>query len=239
VDDPARRQLAHGLQRRGEMQQFLDPTALLIVLGGTLLAMLLRSPFADVRRAFAALATLARPRFDAAPMLSQIAALARIAKRHGVIALDRSVITDTDLAEGIAAIVDNHPPAEVAQLVAHARRARIERHAAAADVWAAAAEAAPAMGMVGTLVGLARMFASMSDAGAIGGAMAVALLATLYGALLANLIFMPVANRLRCNGRAEAFERARLEAPLVALAERERPRAAIVPTPKRGLASIA
>ena len=60
-------------------------------------------------------------------------------------------------------------------------------------------------------------------AAAIGGAMAIALLATLYGALLANLVFMPIANRLRVAGRSEAFERARIEAPLVALAERELP----------------
>lgn len=206
------------------MEQFLDTTALVIVLGGTCLAALLRAPLADVRRALAALRTLARPRFDAEPMHVQIAALARIAKRHGVIALDRSVITDPDLAAAIGGIVDNQPPAAVAQLVTHARRARIERHAAAADIWAAAADAAPAMGMVGTLVGLARMFASMSDPAAIGGAMAVALMATLYGALLANLVLMPVASRLRTAARAEAFERARLEAPLIDLAERERPR---------------
>jgi chemotaxis protein MotA len=78
--------------------------------------------------------------------------------------------------------------------------------------------------MVGTLVGLARMFSTMNDPSAIGGAMAIALLATLYGALLSTLVFMPVAARLRALGRAEAFERARLEAPLVALARRETPR---------------
>lgn len=206
------------------MEQFLDPTAVAIVFGGTFIAMILRARISDVGRALASLTTLGRRRFTADAMLKQIAALARIAKRHGVIALDRSVITDPDLAIGIAAIVDNERPADVAERIVHARRSRIERHAAAADVWAGAAEAAPAMGMVGTLVGLARMFSTMTDASAIGAAMAVALLATLYGAVLANLVFMPIANRLRANARAEAFERARIEAPLVKLAERERPR---------------
>ncbi len=204
--------------------QFLDPVAIAIVGGGTVLAILLRTPIRDLGRAIAALRTLGRARFDAAPLLLQIAALGRIAKRHGVMALDRSVITDADVAAAIAAIVDGAPADDVATLIRHRRHARIERHVAAADVWAGAAEAAPAMGMVGTLIGLARMFATMSDPAAIGGAMAVALLATLYGALLANLVFMPVANRLRALGRSEAFERARLEAPLVALAEREAPR---------------
>ncbi|WP_430635373.1 MotA/TolQ/ExbB proton channel family protein [Sphingomonas hankookensis] len=87
----------------------------------------------------------------------------------------------------------------------------------------AVAELAPLLGMIGTLVGLVRMFMAMTDPAAIGQAMAVALLSTLYGALLAALVGMPIAGRLRRLARAEAFERARLEAPLVALARRERP----------------
>ncbi|RMB51859.1 chemotaxis protein MotA [Sphingomonas sp. PP-CE-3A-406] len=208
-----------------------DPVALAIVGGGTALAVVLRTPARDLGRALAAVTILGRARFDADPLLQQITALSRIAKRHGVMALDRSVITDNDVAAGIAAIVDGGTANSVATLVQHRRRARIERHVAAADVWAGAAEAAPAMGMVGTLIGLAQMFATMNNPDAIGGAMAVALLATLYGALLANLVFMPIANRLRAQGRTEAFERARIEAPLVALAERETPRGYVAPSP--------
>jgi len=203
---------------------FLDPLALAIVAGGTLLATLLRHPLADVGRAVSALRVLPRPRFSADPLLKQVSALTRIARRHGTMALDRTVIADRDVAAAVAAIVDGAEPDSVAELVRHARRARIERHCAAADVWSGAAEAAPAMGMVGTLVGLAGMFATMTDPTAIGGAMAVALLATLYGALIANLLAQPVAIRLRTRARAEAFERTRLEAPLLALAVQEAPR---------------
>lgn len=208
------------------MHQFFDPLALAIVLGGTALAAMLRAPIADTGRALAALATLARARFAAAALLAQVAALGRIAKRHGALSLDRSVIRDPDLADAVAAIVDGAAPTEVERLLDHARRARAERHHAAAEVWGAAAETAPAMGMIGTLVGLARMFATIDDPAAIGGAMAVALLATLYGALFANLLFAPVAARLRAAARVEAAERARLVPALAALAEQERPRAA-------------
>lgn len=203
---------------------FLDPVALAIVGGGTILATLLRSPLRDVARALAALPTLARTRFCVEPMLHQIGSLGRIARRQGVSALDRSVVSDPDLAAAVAAIVDGYAPERVARDLADRRRRRIERHATAADVWAGAAEAAPAMGMIGTLVGLVAMFTRISDPQAIGGAMAVALLATLYGALIANLVAAPVANRLRAAARHEAAERARLEAPLVALADREAPR---------------
>ena len=213
---------------------FLDPSAAVIVGGGTVLAATLRAPFRDVGRAIAALRTVGRRDFDATPLVEQIAALGRIARRHGVMALDRSVIADPDVAAAIALIVDGKSVGEVEELVRQRRRARTMRHAAAADVWAGAAEAAPAMGMVGTLIGLVAMFVRMQDPGAIGAAMAVALLATLYGALIGNLIAMPVAARLRRHGRAEASERLRLEAPLVALAAREQPRHAALIAPITG-----
>ena len=204
---------------------FLDPVALALVLGGTALATILRTPARELGNAIHALATLGRRRFVVQPLLGQIAAQGRIARRHGVIALDRSVIADADVSAGIAAIVDGASPTQVADTLQYSRRARIERHAAAADMWSGVAETAPAMGMVGTLVGLVRMFTAMTDPQAIGGAMAVALLATLYGALIANLVAAPIAARLRRRAQGEALERARLEAPLVALAEREAPRA--------------
>ena len=204
--------------------QLFDPIALAIVGGGTLLATVLRSPVRDVVRALSALRILVRRPFGADALLEQVAAQGRIAKRHGILALDKSVIADPDVAAAIAAIVDGAIPREVEGLLRYRRQARIERHVAAADVWSAAADAAPAMGMVGTLIGLAGMFANMTDPKTIGAAMAIALLATLYGALLANLVFLPVCHRLRAAGRIEAFERARIEAPLVALALRETPR---------------
>jgi chemotaxis protein MotA len=203
---------------------FLDPTALAIVAGGTVLATILRAPSRDLGRAIAALPTLARRRFDATPLVGQIASLGRIALRHGVMALDRSVIADPDVSDAVAAIVDGVGPAEVAERVSHARRARIEQHLAAAEIWTGMAEVAPAMGMVGTLIGLVKMFMAMQDPSAIGGSMAVALLATLYGALISNLVALPIATRLKRRAREEAFERTRIEGPLVALAEREKPR---------------
>ncbi len=207
-----------------QIAQFIDPVALVLVGGGTALAMVLRNPVSDTARALSALRVLFRRPFDAAPLIEQIAAQDRIARRHGVLALDRAVIADPDVAAAFAAIVDGSAAREVEGLLRYRRQVRIERHAAAADVWSGAAEAAPAMGMVGTLVGLAGMFASLADPHAIGGAMAVALLATLYGALLANLLLVPICHRLRAAGRREALERGRIEAPLVALAQREAPR---------------
>ncbi len=202
-----------------------DPIALAIVGGGTALVTILRTPMRDLSNGVVALKALVRAPFDAERLLRQVAALTRIARRHGVFKLDRAVIADPDVAAAVAMIVDGAEPEEVEAEVRYRRRARIDRHVAAAEMWAAAAETAPAMGMVGTLVGLARMFAAMEDTSAIGAGMAVALLATLYGALLGNLVFAPIAARLRAAGKVEAAQRARLDLPLVALATHQAPRA--------------
>lgn len=197
---------------------FLDPLALAIVLGGTAVAVVLRTPLGDLGRALAALRTLGRRRFEVEPLLGQVAALGRIAQRHGVIALDRSVIADPDVAAAIASIVDGASPDQVTALLEQSRLARFERHRAAAEMWSGAADIAPAMGMIGTLIGLVQMFTAMRDPATIGAAMAVALLTTLYGAIVASLIATPIASRLKRQARHEAQERARLAAPLAELA---------------------
>lgn len=197
---------------------FLDPLALAIVGGGTLAGTVLRNAWGDLARGVAALGVLPRRRFDVEPLLAQVSALGRIARRHGVIALDRSKIEDPDIAAAVAAIVDGAGPRDVETLLEQRRCARFERQRGAWEVWSGAAELAPAMGMVGTLLGLVGMFAAMKDPQAIGGAMAVALLATLYGALLANLMLLPVAVRLKRRARHEAQERLRLQPALAALA---------------------
>ncbi|MBC9034494.1 MotA/TolQ/ExbB proton channel family protein [Sphingomonas sp. JC676] len=211
---------------------FIDPLAFAIVGGGTALVVVLRTPVRDLVRGFAALSVLPRRAFRAEPLLDQIGALTRIARRHGVIALDRSVISDPDVAAAVAAAVDGATPETIELLAEQHRSARLERHRAACEVWSGAAEIAPAMGMVGTLIGLVQMFSSMRDTSAIGGAMAVALLTTLYGALLANLVALPIATRLKRRARHEALERARLAAPLAALG-------AIEPAARRDLHEIA
>lgn len=211
---------------------FLDPVALAIVGGGTLVAVVLRSPLADLARGVVALRVLFARRFDAEPLVAQVAALTRIVRRHGVIALDRSVIRDPDIAAAAAAIVDCAGPEEVRALLAHRRLARYERHSAAAAVWSGMAELAPAMGMIGTLIGLVAMFTAMRDPSSIGAGMAVALLTTLYGAVLANLVASPIASRLKQRARHEVQERARLEAPLALIA-------AIEPAVRRDLEAVA
>ena len=202
----------------------LDPLALAIVLGGTAASVLLRHRLADVGRGLIALKTLLRRPFDSASLIAQAGSLEKIARRHGLIALDRSVIDDPDMAAAVAAAVDGASPSEIDAVVRDRAASRAERHRAVIELWSGVAEAAPAMGLIGTILGLVRMFAAMDNPDRIGAAMAVALLATLYGALLANLVAMPVVARLKRLARVEATERLRLAAPLTRLATLERAR---------------
>jgi chemotaxis protein MotA len=200
---------------------FWDPTALAIVGGGTLLATAARGPFPDTLAALRALPILVRRPFDFEPARAELARAERLSQAKSLLAVDSQLLTDVDVAEGFEAVAAGATPDAVEQLLGRLRSDRIERHGVVQDFWAAAAETAPSMGMVGTLIGLVQMFRSMDDPAAIGEAMAIALLATLYGAMIANLVAAPIAARLRRLSRAEEIERRELVKPFRAFATRE------------------
>ena len=202
---------------------FFDPLALAIVGGGTLLATAARGPWRDSWNAFRALPVLVRRPFDFGPARAELARAERVASAKSLLAVDSQLLKDRDVAAGVAAVADGARAEQVEALLDRLREERLERHRIVQDYWSAAAETAPAMGMVGTLIGLVSMFRAMDDPATIGAAMAVALLATLYGALFASLIATPISARLRRLSLAEAVERRALVKPLRAFATRETP----------------
>lgn len=202
---------------------FFDPVALAIVGGGTLLATAARGPIGDLVNAMRALPALGRRPFDYDPARAELAGVERVAHAKSLLAIDPKVLKDPDVLKGVEAVADGATADQVEELLGRLRQARMERHMIVQDFWAAAAEIAPAMGMVGTLIGLVRMFRSMDDPSTIGGAMAIALLATLYGALFANLVASPIAARLRRLSCAEEMDRRALIKPFRAFADRETP----------------
>ena len=201
----------------------VDPLALAIVAGGTVAATALRGPLADTGAALRAVLAAVRPPFDYDRARAELATAERLSQAKGVLAVDVHTIRDGDVAAGVEAVAAGADPDQVEHLLASRRAARRERHMIVHDWWAAAAETAPAMGMIGTLLGLVRMFQAMDDPAAIGQSMAVALLATLYGAILANLVAAPLAARLQRLSRAEEDARRALAKPFRAYAAREAP----------------
>ncbi len=186
------------------LAQYLDPIAFLIVGGGTVLVTVLRSglePFAH------SLAVLSRRKVDASARLEALAGsfheMALIARRDGPLALEHHPVDDPFLSDGLARYVDG---ADEERLRLYLERALVrleEHHLAQVDCWRGWIDHAPAMGLIGTMIGLVGVLGNLTDPQTIGPALGLALLTTLYGAVLANLVGVPVLARLQRRLREE------------------------------------
>ena len=184
---------------------FLDPLALGLVFGGSAIVAALRSTGRDCTRAIAALGPLLRSRPEADTQAARVA-INRIVERtmaSGIATADRAPVVERFLARTAARLADARDPGSFVAWGEAELAARAERHASVHAVWRAAADAAPAMGMIGTVIGLIRMFASLDDPSKIGPGMALALTTTLYGIIAANILAGPIAARLERLSRAE------------------------------------
>lgn len=188
----------------GTPTAFLDAPAFLIVVGGTAAATTVSFSFSDLRRGLSALkdTVITRDR-DARDTAYTMLELADVARHHGVLKLQGSPLKalsrETFLHHGLGLVVDGLNESDIASVMRE-EFAGIETGVLrAVAVIRKAAEFAPAMGLIGTLIGLVQMLGSLGDPSAIGPAMAVALLTTLYGALLANLVLSPLAGKLERN----------------------------------------
>lgn len=197
--------------------RFLDPVSLLIVFGGALAAAAFRSSRADIARAFAALRPLvaADPASEGQAARVTINRIAALAEAKGLAAADRARTSGPFLARA-ARMLSDLDAAGFARWAAREQAARAGRHAGVHAFWNAVADAAPGMGMIGTVAGLVQMFAGMDDPARIGPGMALALLTTLYGVVLANALAGPIAARLE---RLSAAELAWQRETLARLAE--------------------
>ncbi len=122
--------------------------------------------------------------------------MANVAGKEGILALEGREINNAFLQKGIGLCIDGHAPEIVRSLLTTEINLSIERHTTGANMFKTMAVYAPAMGMIGTLIGLVQMLANMSDPASIGPAMAIAILTTLYGAIIANAFAQPLAQKL-------------------------------------------
>nr|WP_295373323.1 MotA/TolQ/ExbB proton channel family protein [uncultured Sphingosinicella sp.] len=185
--------------------RLFDPAALALVVGGSLAAAGLRSTRADLFRALAALKVLITgdPEGDALSARRAVREIEQIAEKRGTACADR-VGDESRFVRRAGLRLADAPSAEAfAQWAAEDLDARAVRHENAIAVWRAAADAAPSLGMLGTVLGLIAMFASMDDPDTLGPAMALALLTTLYGIVAGTLLFGPAAQRLERLSEAE------------------------------------
>jgi chemotaxis protein MotA len=133
---------------------------------------------------------------DPEALITQIVELSGKARKEGMLALESVEIEYDFLKQGVQLLIDGNSREVVSEMLYKDRQQFLERQTWGTKVWMAWGEVSPAMGMIGTLVGLVQMLVKLDDPKAIGGAMAVALLTTLYGSLIANVIAIPLADKL-------------------------------------------
>ena len=188
------------------LSAFDDNTSYAIVFGGSIMVLLMRSKLADFTNMFSKtiMKTVVAGVDKPIDLIEQIIEMANIARKDGLIALEGQDIKNHFLAKGIGLLVDSTPTDIIDASLENELALMKSRHENAALMYRSWAEIAPAMGMIGTLCGLVGMLQNMSDPKAIGPAMAIALLTTLYGALLANVIAKPIAEKLEGYSKDES-----------------------------------
>ncbi len=213
----------------GSPAAFVDVPALLVVVGGTVAVTGSSYPPADLAQAGRSVAASLGAGPPPPALLAEVAVdLAETARRDGLLALERRLLPDLAawpvLRRGLELAVDGVTPDALGRALWPAVEAEVALHVRAVALLRRAADVAPAMGLVGTLVGLVQMLGQLDRPDAIGPAMAVALLTTLYGAMIAHMLLLPLAERVA--GLAARLAGCReLEADLArAIAAGEHPR---------------
>ena len=189
--------IATSIMLGGPFGIFVNAPSLLVVVGGTFAVTLMRITLGDFLGSFKIALKGFFYKLDAPQaLIDESVELANVARKEGILALEGREISNEFLQKGVSMCIDGHAPEVVHNLLSKEINMSIERHTVGADMFKAMAVYAPAMGMIGTLIGLVQMLSNMSDPASIGPAMAVALLTTMYGAIIANAFASPLAEKL-------------------------------------------
>ena len=204
---------------------FINPPSLLIVIGGTLLVVLAKFSLAQFFDAFKVAARAFKFKLpETQASIEELVEIASIARKEGVLGIEGREVSSPFLGQGIQMLVDGQDGNTIKQLLNKERLMTLEHNRSGAKVFTAMADVAPAMGMIGTLIGLVQMLSNMEDPKSIGPAMAVALLTTLYGAMIATMIATPIADKLSLRMTEEARMQSLYIDALVAIQEGTNPR---------------
>lgn len=190
----------------GDFMTFINLPSILIVVGGGLAATVLRFPLANIPSAFAVGGRIAFTQKKTSPMamIDEIANLADVVRKNGPLGLESVEVSDEFLGKGVQFVADGYEAPFILESLERERDLMLERLEDSEKIFRALGDAAPAFGMIGTLVGLVQMLSTMDDPSTIGPSMAVALLTTLYGALIANLVCLPIGDKLNTKSKIES-----------------------------------
>ena len=207
---------------------FFNVPALMIVLLGTMAATAISYTGRELARAWKVISnTMFRPVYDPSELARNLMDIATVARKHGILAIsqyDSELQKNPELRRILQMVIDGYNPNDIEKMLTLEIAAMIERHKRSASITRRASEVAPAMGLIGTLVGLVQMLADLENPETIGPAMAVALLTTFYGAILGTVIMAPLAVKLEKNSHDDALIRTLIATAAVSIARQENPR---------------
>ncbi|TCP61398.1 chemotaxis protein MotA [Rhodovulum bhavnagarense] len=197
-----------GMAMAGGIGPYIDPPSILIVFGGTFFAVMYKVPMANFLGSFKAMAKAFSPKPPShESLIETMVEMSDRARKEGIMALDGADGPDPFFKKGLQMLVDGADETKLVKQMKDEIRAMKRRHGEYQAVLKGWIDIAPAMGMIGTLIGLVQMLGNMEDPKAIGPAMAVALLTTLYGAFIANIVFLPLLSKLEHYSAQESVYR--------------------------------
>ncbi len=204
---------------------FISIPSALIVGGGTISAVLVNYPLKDVLTTFA----IAKNAFfvkvqEVDTIIPMIVDFSTKARRDGILVLQDAKIEDPFINKGVQLAIDGMEPQVIMKILETEIEYVKERHKLGADIIGAFGAFCPAFGMIGTLIGLVLMLQSMDDPSSIGPAMSLALITTLYGALMANLVFLPLAGKLKKRSTDEVLVKELSLEGILSIASGDNPR---------------
>lgn len=209
----------------GSALVFVNVPSLLIVILGTFMVVLIKFNMGQFLGALKVAMKAFTYKLDKIEeLIPKVVELADVARKGGLLALEGQEVTNEFLGDGIKMLVDGHDGEVVKDVLTKDMKQTTERHSWGAKVFTAMGDVAPAMGMIGTLVGLVQMLSNMDDPKAIGPAMAVALLTTLYGAMMANMLAIPIADKLELRKTEEGYVKSMCIDALMAIQAGQNPR---------------
>jgi chemotaxis protein MotA len=182
----------------GDLEMFVSEHAMIIIFGGSISATMIRFPLGVMLHGLPLGAKFAftMSRLSAHDLVDELARIAEIARKQGPVGLEKVEADDPFLAKGIRYVADGYDLEFIRDNLERDRDNFLMHLDEGSKIYRAIGDCAPAFGMIGTLVGMVQMFANMTDPSKLGPFMATALLATLYGALVANLFCLPIADKL-------------------------------------------
>lgn len=209
----------------GSALVFFNIPSILIVVGGTFMVVMMKFSLKQFFGAFGVALRAFIFKLDSPEdIIEQVVRLSNVARKEGMLALENEEIANETLKDGVQMLVDGTEQSVIKAVMTNDMLQTVDRHKWGAKVFSASGDVAPAMGMIGTLIGLVQMLSNMDDPKSIGPAMAVALLTTLYGAMLANMVALPLADKLNLRKEDEGRIKAMCIDGVLAIQEGQNPR---------------